>query len=79
MLQLMKRVLFLQPSSAVLIVLNVVSLALFIPCLSVAVRRMHDTGHSGWWILFPLYNIYLTFKKSDEGENEYGSLEEEEE
>ena len=23
---------------------------LFLPTLSVAVRRLHDTGHSGWWM-----------------------------
>ena len=26
-------------------------LVLFIPSLSYAVRRLHDTGRSGWWIL----------------------------
>jgi uncharacterized membrane protein YhaH (DUF805 family) len=26
-------------------------LAIFIPSLAVAVRRMHDLGKSGWWIL----------------------------
>ncbi len=33
------------------------SLALFLPSISVAVRRLHDTGRSGWWwwiILIPL-------------------------
>jgi uncharacterized membrane protein YhaH (DUF805 family) len=29
----------------------VVGLALFLPQLSVMVRRFHDTGRSGWWIL----------------------------
>jgi uncharacterized membrane protein YhaH (DUF805 family) len=27
------------------------SLATFIPGLAVAVRRLHDTGRSGWWLL----------------------------
>ena len=26
-------------------------LAVFIPSLAVAIRRLHDTGRSGWWIL----------------------------
>ena len=31
-------------------VLNTVfTLAIFIPFLSVTIRRLHDTGHSGWW------------------------------
>ena len=39
-------------------VLNTIFLlAVFIPFLSVFVRRLHDTGHSGWWywiILMPV-------------------------
>ena len=27
-------------------------LALLFPLLAVSVRRMHDLGHSGWWVLF---------------------------
>ena len=27
----------------------IISLALVIPGIAVFVRRMHDTGHSGWW------------------------------
>ncbi|MBO4311475.1 MAG: DUF805 domain-containing protein [Desulfovibrionaceae bacterium] len=27
------------------------SLAAIIPCLSVTVRRLHDRGFSGWWLL----------------------------
>lgn len=38
---------------------SLVSLALFLPSLAVAVRRCHDTNHSGWWILCPIYNIIL--------------------
>ena len=30
------------------------SLALFLPNLSVNVRRLHDTGRSGWWLLILL-------------------------
>ncbi len=29
-------------------------LAIFLPSLAVAVRRLHDTDHSGWWILAPM-------------------------
>jgi uncharacterized membrane protein YhaH (DUF805 family) len=32
-------------------------IALFIPGLAVAVRRMHDINRSGWWIWFPIVNI----------------------
>lgn len=30
----------------------IVSLALLIPSLAVGVRRFHDTGRTGWWIVF---------------------------
>lgn len=29
-------------------------LAVFLPSLGVTVRRLHDTGRSGWWILIDL-------------------------
>lgn len=29
-------------------------LALFIPGLAVAIRRLHDTNRSGWWLLIGL-------------------------
>ncbi|MGL6257695.1 DUF805 domain-containing protein [Vibrio sp. WXL210] len=55
------------------------SLAVFIPSLAVAVRRLHDTGRTGWWVLIgfiPLIGlivlIVFTIKDSDEGDNEYG-------
>ena len=31
-----------------------VTLALLLPSLAVTVRRLHDTGRSGWWILIAL-------------------------
>lgn len=31
-----------------------VALALLLPSLAVTVRRLHDTGRSGWWILIVL-------------------------
>jgi uncharacterized membrane protein YhaH (DUF805 family) len=30
------------------------ALAVLLPTLAVAVRRLHDTNHSGWWILAPV-------------------------
>jgi len=33
------------------------SLAAFIPSLAVGVRRLHDTGRSGWWYLIALTGI----------------------
>ena len=51
---------------------NVWGLILLIPYLAVGVRRLHDTNHSGWWILCPIYNIILLATKGDEYQNEYG-------
>lgn len=35
--------------------------------------RAHDTGVSGWWILVPLYDLYLLLAPGNEGSNKYGS------
>lgn len=41
-----------------------VSLAFFIPNLAVTIRRLHDTGRSGWWVMLywgpALANNFLT-------------------
>ena len=55
------------------------TLAIIIPSLAVAVRRLHDTGKSGWWIfisLIPLIGgiwlLVLLVTDSQPGENQYG-------
>lgn len=55
------------------------ALGLFIPSLAVSVRRLHDTDHSGWWLLIgiiPLVGaiILIVFHVSDgkPGTNQYG-------
>ncbi|MDQ1681675.1 MAG: hypothetical protein QOH99_216 [Frankiaceae bacterium] len=35
----------------------VIGLAFFLPSLAVGVRRLHDTGKSGWWILIGIIPI----------------------
>ena len=41
-------------------VLNTVfTLAILIPFLSVTIRRLHDTGHSGWWYWIVLLPIVI--------------------
>ncbi len=51
---------------------TVYSLAVLVPGIAVAVRRMHDIGRSGWWILCPLLNLVYLCLDSQPGENEYG-------
>lgn len=51
---------------------NIYSLAIFLPSLAVAIRRMHDTNKSGWWILVPIYSFILTLIAGDKGPNSHG-------
>ncbi len=39
----------------------VLSLASFLPSLSVTVRRLHDTNRTGWWIMLPFGAMILFF------------------
>jgi uncharacterized membrane protein YhaH (DUF805 family) len=48
------------------------SLVALVPSIAVAVRRMHDVGKSGWFILIPIYNLILAVTDSEAGTNEYG-------
>ena len=38
---------------------DLILLSLILPYLAVAVRRMHDVGKAGWYILIPIYNVIL--------------------
>jgi uncharacterized membrane protein YhaH (DUF805 family) len=55
------------------------SLALFVPSISIAARRLHDTGRSGWWqliVLLPLIGliILIVFLVQDSHDaNSYGA------
>jgi len=61
------------------VISGIAGLALLLPGLSVAIRRLHDTDHSGWWVLIGLipiigFIVLLVFylRQSDPGENRYG-------
>ena len=58
---------------------GIFGLVVLIPSIAVAVRRLHDTGRSGWWWwlwLIPIVGwiIAIVFyaTRSQPGENEYG-------
>ena len=58
---------------------GVYALAVLIPSIAVGVRRLHDTGRSGWWlliVLIPLIGaivlLVFTVQDSKPGENQYG-------
>ena len=53
--------------------------AVFIPSLAVSVRRLHDTGRSGWWLLIDfvpfvggIILIVFLVLDSQPGDNQYG-------
>lgn len=55
------------------------SLAVFLPCLGVSIRRLHDIGRSGWWLLLSfipvigwILLIYWACLDSQPGTNQYG-------
>jgi len=50
----------------------VYSLAVIVPSFAVAIRRMHDVGKSGWYILIPIYNLVLACTEGEKGTNQYG-------
>jgi uncharacterized membrane protein YhaH (DUF805 family) len=54
-------------------------LFILIPSLAVAVRRLHDTGRSGWWLFIAwvpfvgvIVLIVMLLQDSQPGENRYG-------
>jgi uncharacterized membrane protein YhaH (DUF805 family) len=58
---------------------TIYALLVFVPGLAVSVRRLHDTGRSGWWLLISLipllgWIVLLIFVVLDSqpGENQYG-------
>ena len=58
---------------------EIYSLAVLVPTVAVWVRRMHDIGKSGWWVLLclvPLVNLYLIYLgclDSQPGANQWGN------
>lgn len=55
------------------------TLAIFLPAVGVAIRRLHDTGRSGWWLLLSFVPfigalVLLVFYvlDSEPGSNQYG-------
>ncbi|MGE0845542.1 MAG: DUF805 domain-containing protein [Flavobacteriaceae bacterium] len=63
-----------QPLSSLLV------LVLLIPSLAICMRRLHDTGRRGWWLLaglIPLIGwlvlIWLFSRPGDEGANAFGT------
>ena len=61
------------------ILTGIYSLLILLPCLAVGVRRLHDTGRSGWWLFISLIPVIGTIvlivfycQDSQTNENQYG-------
>lgn len=53
---------------------NIFGLAVLLPGLCLAIRRLHDVRKSGWWLLggfIPFVNFYILFLLLSEGPEEY--------
>lgn len=62
------------------IIRGIYSLAVLVPSIAVAVRRLHDIGKSGWFlfvVLIPIagaiWLLVMLCKEGDTGPNEYGA------
>ena len=81
MISAMVSVMFEDPFEALWLTVGVsviVALLLMLPTYAVCVRRLHDTGRRGWWVLLyfipwigTIALIIMLCKKSDE-DNKYG-------
>lgn len=69
----------LDKETGVGVISSIYALAVLLPGLAVAVRRLHDSGRRGWWVLIaviPLIGaivlIFLLIQESTPGDNAYG-------
>lgn len=56
---------------------GIYGLATFLPRWALSVRRLHDTGRSGWWLLLHLvpfgsFVLFIFYIMGSDGNNEYG-------
>ncbi len=58
---------------------TIYSIAVLLPTIGVGIRRLHDIGRTGWWLLIGLlpligFIVLIIFfvKDSQPGENQYG-------
>jgi uncharacterized membrane protein YhaH (DUF805 family) len=70
----------LSPEAGIGLLGGIYALVVLIPAIAVAVRRLHDTGRSGWWLLISLIPligaiVLIVFFATDSnpGNNQYGT------
>lgn len=60
------------------ILVSIFYLAMILPMFMVTIRRLHDVGKSGWWMLIsliPLVSLILLYWliiEGDQGDNQFG-------
>ena len=69
----------LNPEAGIGLLGGIYALAVLLPAIAVAVRRLHDTDRSGWWLLISLIPligaiVLIVFLATDSnpGNNQYG-------
>lgn len=66
-------ILGISPETDRSVLTDIYSLLVLVPSVAVAARRLHDIDKSGWWMVVPLYNIYLFFQKGHPGTNRFNT------
>jgi uncharacterized membrane protein YhaH (DUF805 family) len=55
------------------LLMGLYSFAVCLPLLAVSIRRMHDVGKSGWYLLIPVYGwVILPLCEGTKGPNRFG-------
>lgn len=69
----------INPETGLGILSGIYALGVMIPGMAVSVRRLHDTGRSGWWLLITFVPVigaivflYFMVLDSNPETNEYG-------
>ena len=79
-LSIIEIVLGLEIATDIGLLSTIFTLIILIPSLSVTIRRLHDIGRTGWWVLLSFIPILgwivlfiFTLLDSEAGSNKYGS------
>lgn len=62
--------LFITSDNYILFLLLLIPVYWFL--LAQGIKRCHDRGNSGWYVLIPFYGLWLIFADGEYGENWYG-------
>lgn len=60
------------PSTEILLSCSIISLIVGVFSIIQGIKRMHDVDKSGWFLIIPIYNLFLTFIDGTVGNNRYG-------